>query len=159
MITGWRIVKTRYTSSAFDGEGARLYGGRWNSPGTRMVYTAESISLAILEMLVHLDDSNTLSSYSLCSAQFDEPLVTSIKINELPPNWREYPTLPRLQQIGDQWIKSQASVVLRVPSVVVETESNYLINPSHPDFSLVKLGKPKPYEFDSRLRPRSNKRS
>jgi RES domain-containing protein len=151
MATGWRIVKSRHASTAFDGEGARLYGGRWNSPGTRMVYTASSVSLAVLEVLVYLDKASLLSSYSLISARFDDALVECLERSKLPDGWRAFPAPPELQEIGDEWVKSRGSSVLEVPSAVVERESNYLINPAHPDFASIGVGEPEPFTFDERL--------
>lgn len=151
MPTAWRIVKSRHGASAFDGEGARLYGGRWNSPGTRMVYTAQSKSLAILEVLVHLQKSSVLPSYSLRAAHFGEELLERLDRLELPGDWREHPAPPALRRIGDTWVEEGRSCVLEVPSVVVEEESNYLLNPLHPDFDYITIGEPEPFEFDPRL--------
>src|SRR3712207_9538441 len=89
MATGWRIVKSRYAAAAFDGEGARLYGVRWNSPGTRMVYTSSTISLAVLEVLVHLQEASLLSSYSLVSVSFDDALIECLDRSRLPDGWRK----------------------------------------------------------------------
>ncbi len=133
------------------GRGARLYGGRWNSPGTRMVYTSSTISLAVLEVLVHLQKAGLLSSYSLISASFDDAFVERLERSRLPDGWRTYPAPSELQRIGDEWVRSQRSVVLDVPSVIVERESNYLLNPAHPDFSSVVIGEPEPFTFDERL--------
>ena len=151
MPTGWRIVKSRHVGTAFDGEGARLYGGRWNSPGTRMVYTSASVSLAVLEVLVHLQDASLLSSYSLIAARFDDALVERLDRSMLPDGWRLYPASRELQRIGNEWVKNGRSAVLEVPSAVVERESNYLLNPAHPDFSSVVIGEPEPFTFDERL--------
>jgi len=151
VATGWRIVKSRRTRSAFDGEGARLYGGRWNSPSTRMVYVAGSVSLAVLEVLVHLGDVGVLSSYSLCAVEFEDGLIEPLDRSRLPADWRSYPAPPGSREIGDAWVKGGSSVILEVPSAVVERESNYLINPAHPDFASVNVGEPEPFEFDSRL--------
>lgn len=151
MATGWRIVKSRHASTAFDGEGARLYGGRWNRLGTRMVYTSSTISLAVLEVLVHLQEASSLSSYSLISADFDDALVERLDHSMLPDGWRTYPAPSELQRIGDEWVRSQRSAVLEVPSVIVVRESNYLLNPAHPDFSSVVIGEPEPFTFDERL--------
>src|SRR5215218_8031319 len=151
MATGWRIVKSRHTGTAFDGEGARLYGGRWNSPGTPMVYTSSTISLAVLEILVHLQEASLLSSYSLISADFDDALVERLDHSMLPDGWRTYPAPSDLQRIGDEWVRSQRSVALEVPSVIVESESNYLLNPAHPDFSSVVIGEPELFTFDEHL--------
>jgi RES domain-containing protein len=154
MATSWRIVKSRHASTAFDGEGARLYGGRWNSPGTRMVYTSRSVSLAVLEILVHLRETALLSSYSLIAARFDDALIEGLDHSRLPDGWRTFPALSELQHIGDEWVRSQRSAVLQVPSAVVERESNYLFNPAHPDFSSIVIGEPEPFTFDERLLPR-----
>jgi RES domain-containing protein len=151
MATGWRIVKSRYASTAFDGEGARLYGGRWNSPGKPMVYTSSTISLAVLEVLGHLQEASLLSSYSLISADFDDALVERLDHSMLPDDWRSYPAPSELQRKGDEWVQSRRSAVLEVPSAIVERESNYLINPAHPDFSSVVIGEPEPFTFDERL--------
>ncbi|MEJ7843762.1 MAG: RES domain-containing protein [Rubrobacter sp.] len=151
MATGWRIVKNRRVRSAFDGEGARLYGGRWNSPGTRMVYVAGSVSLAVLEVLVHLGDARVLTSYSLCAVDFDDGLIEPLDRSRLPADWRSYPAPPGLREIGNAWVRGGSSTILEVPSAVVERESNYLINPEHPDFVSVNVGDPEPFEFDSRL--------
>jgi RES domain-containing protein len=151
MPTGWRIVKTKYATQAFDGEGARLYGGRWNSPGVRMVYTSESLALAALEMLTHLGKSDLLASYSHCAAHFDDSLITSLDRSLLPANWRSYPAPPELQVLGDAWAAAATSAVLEVPSVLIETESNYLINPLHPDFGSVTIDSAEPFTFDTRL--------
>jgi RES domain-containing protein len=151
MPTGWRIVKTRFVQQAFDGEGARLYGGRWNSPGVRMIYTSESLALAALEILAHLGQSSTLASYSRCAVHFDDALFTSLDRSLLPANWRIYPAPSKLQLIGNMWIAAKTSAVLEVPSVLVETESNYLINPLHPDFGSLVIDPPEPFDFDPRL--------
>lgn len=151
MPTGWRIVKTKYAVQAFDGEGARIYGGRWNSPGVKMVYTSESLALAALEMLAHLGKSELLVSYSRCAVRFDKSLITSLDRSLLPINWRTYPAPPELQMLGDAWVARATSVVLEVPSVPIETESNYLINPLHPNFGSLTIEDAEPFIFDARL--------
>lgn len=151
MPIAWRIVKTRFAAQAFDGEGARLYGGRWNSVGVRMVYTAGSVSLAVLEILVHLENTDVLPAYSLCAVHFDDTVVTNLDRARLPPNWRDSPSPPELLTIGDAWIASGKSAVLEVPSAIVESESNYLINPAHPDFASVVIEPSQPFTFDPRL--------
>jgi RES domain-containing protein len=151
MATGWRIVKSRYATAAFDREGARLYGGRWNSPGTRMVYTSSTVSLAVLEVLVHLQEASLHFSYLRISVGFNDALVERLDHSMLPDGWRTYPAPSDLQRIGDDWVRSQRSVALEVPSVIVESESNYLLNPAHPDFSSVVIGESKPFTFGERL--------
>jgi RES domain-containing protein len=150
-FTTWRIVKARHAAGAFDGEGARLEGGRWNSPGTPVVYTSQSAALAALEMLVHLGRGSILPAYVLIPCTFDDALVSRLDRKRLPKNWRSYPAPPELQLIGDEWVNRGASAVLEVPSAVIETDSNYLLNPQHPDFKAVRLMDPQGFEFDLRL--------
>jgi len=149
--TSWRIVKTRHLDNAFDGEGARLYGARWNSAGTRVVYTAETRALAALELLVHLQATSALQSYSLVPVRFTSNLVMSLDRGALPPDWRSYPPPRALQTIGDDWCRSHRSAVLKVPSAVVADEHNYLINPAHPRFGEITIGAAEPFAFDNRL--------
>lgn len=151
MIQAWRIVKTRFSAEAFNGDGARLYGGRWNSVGIAMVYTAGSKSLATLELLVHLDSSTLLPNYSICPVRFDDALVEVTDPSVLPRDWRQSPPPTSLQRFGDDWISRQSSVVLSVPSAVVPDEKNYLINPVHKDFKKLSIGTMEPFSLDSRL--------
>ena len=150
-ITAWRIVKARHAANAFDGEGAHLDCGRWNSPGTPLVYTSGSAALVALEMLVHLGRRSILGAYVLIACTFEERLIERLDLKRLPPNWRSYPAPPDLQLIGDEWAKTAAAAVLQVPSAVIETESNYLLNPHHQDFKTVRVGDPRPFDFDERL--------
>lgn len=151
MRTAWRIVKKQYAATAFDGEGSRLYGGRWNSPGQRPVYVAGARSLAALEMLVHLDRVTLLESFVLIPCDFSESLVVTVDRVTLPARWRRYPAPSELAAIGDEWIQSARSAVLAVPSVVIEDEINFLLNPAHPDFRTISIGVPERFEFDERL--------
>ena len=151
MIRAWRIVKTRYSADAFSGEGARLYGGRWSSSGIAMVYTAGSKSLATLELLVHLDNTSVLPSFSICPVDFDESLVELIDPATLPRDWRQAPPPNSLQAVGDDWISRSSSVVLWVPSAVIESEYNYLINPMHIDFKRLVIGSMEVFKLDPRL--------
>jgi RES domain-containing protein len=116
-----------------------------------MVYTAGSISLATLELLVHLDSTAALPLYSICSVDFDDSLVEVLDPARLPSNWHQSPPPMQLQAIGDNWISLASSVVLGVPSAIVEDESNYLINPAHTDFAKLVLGRMKSLDLDSRL--------
>lgn len=150
-LTAWRIVKKRYAKSAFDGDGARRFGGRWNSPGVPMVYVASSRSLAVLEMAVHLDPPALLSSFVLIPCEFDQGLVTTLDRSLLPVLWRRDPPLPDLAAIGDAWVKQARSAALAVPSAVIDEELNYLLNPMHPDFPDILIGSPRDFSFDARL--------
>lgn len=151
MITSWRIVKAKYASTAFNGDGARIAGGRWNSRGRSVVYTSESAALAALELLVHLGRSRSLPDYVIFSCSFGERLVETIRSEDLPRNWRSYPAPAKLARLGNAWLREQRSAVLRVPSAVIETESNYLFNPYHKQFGRISISEPEPFELDLRL--------
>lgn len=151
MPTVWRIFKPKYAPAAFTGEGARLYGGRWNNPGTPVVYTAGSASLAALEMLVHLSAQQVLSAYQICEATFDDAIVLALKAADLLEDWRSDPAPFELKQLGDAWIANRDSAVLRVPSAIIDTEQNYLLNPAHDDFAEIQFGAPRDFLFDERL--------
>jgi RES domain-containing protein len=157
MVEAWRIVKSKYVPGAFTGQSASDYGGRWNSPGTKVVYTASSASLALLEILVHLGFPQTLPSYSLILAIFDDNLVLQLDIPSLPGKWREQPAPLETQSIGDEWVASARSAVLAVPSVVVPHETNLLINPLHPDFAKIIVHDPIDFPIDGRLAPGTTK--
>jgi RES domain-containing protein len=148
-LSAWRIVKLKHAAAAFSGEGARLYGGRWNSPGTRMVYAAGSTSLAILEMLIHLQSDELLQRYVVFEVTFDDKLLSDLPA--VPKSWRRSPPPASVQRLGDEWVRSGPSAVLRVPSVVVPKEWNYLMNPTHADFGEIHVGARQPLKFDPRL--------
>lgn len=148
----YRIVKAAFADSAFDGEGAREFGGRWNSPGVAMIYASATLSLAMLEMLVHLQTPHLLLSYVFFPLLFDASLVTQIELASLPPDWRSSPAPPPLQQLGDDWVYGGDSAVLSVPSAVVAEEMNYMLNPHHRDFARITIGDVQPIQFDPRLK-------
>ncbi len=149
-ITVWRITQARHAKVAFSGEGARQHGGRFNSPGVPMVYTAGSRALATLELLVRLNHRRRMAPYVWRSATFPSSLL--LIPDTLPLEWDALPYGPSSQQWGDAWIRDQRSLVLQVPSVVEPTEANYLINPSHPAIDKLKVGPASPVELDPRLR-------
>lgn len=151
MITAWRLVKSRFVEHAFDGEGARLYGGRWNSPGAPVIYLSATTSLAVLEVFANIQRSDLLASYENLSCTFDESLLTRIEARDLPANWRQSPAPAALQELGDEWLRRGRSVALRVPSSIIEHEYNYLLNPLHTDFKRVKRSPPEPFAIDLRL--------
>jgi RES domain-containing protein len=152
-ITAWRIVKANHVDSAFDGDGARIAGGRWNKIGIPMIYTADSLALAILEITVHLSQEDLLyKNYYRISVEFDSSLVTSLDPAELPDDWDSLPPSESTQNIGTQWALSQKSMILKVPSTVVREEFNYLINPVHPKFERILIGNSQPIDFDPRIK-------
>jgi RES domain-containing protein len=149
--TAWRIVKRQFVATAFTGEGALLYGGRWNSPGVPVVYVASSRALAILEMAVHLDRATLLSSFALIPCTFSERLMAAVDRRALPARWRQDPPPAELAVIGDRWIVQARSAVLAVPSAIVDDETNFLLNPAHPRFAEIRIGQPSDFAFDPRL--------
>ena len=150
MPSAWRLTKTKYLSAAWDGEGASKSGGRWNRPGVPVVYTSGSLSLALVEVLVHLS-VEILPAYSAVPVEFDQSLVTVVAPGQLPRNWKDSPPPPATQAMGAEWVASGASAVLRVPSVVVPGEFNFILNPTHRDFGRITIGSPMPFPFDARL--------
>ena len=151
MLRSFRIVKLRHAATAFDGEGAWRHGGRWNSRGTRMVYTAESRALALLEILTHTGNAALLAAYGVIEIAFDAALVVALLDADLPDGWRASPPPPATQAIGDRWAADRGSVLMRVPSVLVPEEFNYLLNPAHPGFHKLRIGEPQPLAVDARL--------
>lgn len=153
MPTAWRIVKKKYAEAAFDGEGARRYGGRWNSPGRNVVYAAQSRALALLEMLAGLRSVKPVASYVLVPVSFPDSVLDSLIAEDLPDDWRNSPPSSSIQRIGDLWLDGAQQAVLQVPSVIVPEEYNFLINPAHPDFAAFRIGEPEIILFDPRLLP------
>ncbi len=148
-LTAYRLVARRFMADAFTGQGARVWGGRWNPAGVGVVYTSGTLSLASLEFLAHFDtgaDLPDLVSYRLL---FEEPLVTDI--GKLPADWRQIPSPASTQQLGNLWWKNQRSAVLRVPSVIIPGEDNFVLNPTHPDFKTITIESPQSFSIDPRL--------
>ena len=136
----------------FDGEGARLYGGRWNYAGTSIVYTSGSLSLAALELFVHVDTDLAPDGLIAIPADIPEDVaVGTVDIAKLPRNWRAYPAPEALKDLATAWVKESSTAVLAVPSAVIPSEQNYLLNPRHPDFRRIRIQKAIPFEFDPRL--------
>ena len=149
MPSGWRIDRPR--RNAFSGEGAKRFGGRWNSLGVAVVYLSEHQSLAALEIFVHVQPLVPREKYLAYFVEWDEALMEKLPINQLPPDWRASPPGPATMQIGDQWVREARSVVLAVPSAIVAAERNFLLNPAHPKFRRLRAHKPVEFVFDPRL--------
>jgi RES domain-containing protein len=150
MLRAWRIVREARAAEAFNGEGARQFGGRWNSPGIPVVYTSEHQSLAALEMLVHLQPRFSLR-FVVFPVEFEEDLVERLPDSTLPTHWRVEPPGAATMEIGDSWVRASRAAVLAVPSVVVPQETNYLLNPLNRAFARIRIGKPFDFSFDPRL--------
>lgn len=150
--TVWRLTSARYGAHAFEGEGARLYGGRWNHPGVAVVYCSSSLSLAALEYFIHVEPD--LAPPSLVAVAADLPSgldIEALEVEALPANWRTYPAPERLRDLGTGWVRSGRTAVLQVPSAVIPHEMNVLLNPAHPDFARIHVREAEPFSFDSRM--------
>lgn len=148
----WRICRSKYEASAFSGYGAEKTGGRWNNKGHAVVYTSENLSLAALELFVHV--SPGIIPVDLISLRASLPYSISserLEASDLPDNWRHYPAPPELQQIWTSWIRAAASLVLIVPSAINPLESNILVNPAHPEFKALRVEAKQPFQFDPRM--------
>ncbi len=150
-ISAWRILKAKYQDQPLSGEGARRAGGRWNYRGVSLVYLADSIALATLEVLVQLQDMETLTTYAVAEIRFDSALVQELRTEDLPEDWNVFPHPVSTKAIGQGWLEAQSSALLKVPSSVSPREANYLLNPEHPDFGEVEVVAVSPHAFDPRL--------
>jgi len=152
MTTAWRIAKQKHHSTGLIGEGARLYGGRWNPIGTPVIYAAESLSLATLEIIVHLENEQLLySRFVKIPVTFERSLVFSLPRDKLPEDWNSLPPSESTQKMGQKWIDQAKYAILKIPSTVTREEHNFLINPAHPNFEGIEFGNPQRFEFDERL--------
>lgn len=148
----WRICRSKYRASAFSGYGAEKAGGRWNYKGHSVVYASENLSLAALELFVHVAPGVIpIDLVSLHGTLPDSISVKSIEESDLPKGWRDYPAPPELQKIGTDWIVQSTSLVLMVPSAINPLERNILLNPAHPDIKKLKVDAARPFQFDPRM--------
>ena len=145
----WRILKEKHAATAFTGKGAAKTGGRWNSRGVAVVYTSCTKSLATLESLVHLNPPVRFK-YVVLDVKFDHALVETFAVKKLPADWRTEPPPPSTKTIGDTWVREARSAVLALPSII-SGETNYLINPAHPDVKKISIGNLELFTFDPRL--------
>ena len=149
----WRICRQRYAAEAASGEGARLFGGRWNSPGVRVVYASTSLALAAVETFVNLEPNFQPRDFVSVEGEIPGELeIGRLDVEALPPNWHETRD-ESLRNFGDEWIHAGGTVALLVPSAAIRGEWNVLLNPAHPGFSKVKFQEPEPFEFDARMFP------
>lgn len=149
MISGWRLVSAARLATAFDGEGSYRYGNRWIEPGTRVVYLASTTSLAALEVLAHAGTPDHLTEFMAVPVAIPQQLVNDL--DGLPADWRQSPAPLSTRRTGTAWANSGASAVLRVPSVIVPWEFNFVVNVIHPGFAELELGEARPFRFDRRL--------
>ena len=151
-VTVWRLSRKVYASESYSGEGSRRYGGRWSPIGLSVAYSAESRSLAALEVLVNVRDPKLLFAQPWVMIAAKIPSDVIERPTRVPDEWRATPYPRATQTFGAEWVRAARSAVLRVPSTVVLGEFNYLLNPAHPDFSAIRRRKPRPFQFDPRLK-------
>ncbi len=150
----WRI--TRALATALEGEGARGIGGRWNSPGVAVVFTATHLSLAALEYLVHIDIDEVPDDLVALGIEVPEDAGDRhLDAEGLQSNWRMVLLSEECRAIGDAWAKGQESLLLRVPSVIIPEEDNLIINPAHPRAAEVRIASERPFGYDPRLLDRA----
>jgi RES domain-containing protein len=148
----YRILRKPYSERPFDGEGAYRFGGRWSSPGIRLAYAAEHLSLAMLEYFVHIDPDRPPNDLVVVEADVPDNVPrVSINPKQLPANWRQVPGPAALTAFGDEFVRSERATVLTIPSALAPAESNWLINPRHPAFVRIKVYPAEAFQYDSRF--------
>ena len=145
----FRLGACRYSGN-LNGEGARIFGGRWNAEGVPAVYFASSRSLAVLEVLVHLPTGLLPDNFCMSKFAVDVPF-TEFKANDLPAKWQSYPFIKKTQLLGSQFFKENKSLLLKVPSAIVDGDFNYIANPLHPDIKRIEFLEKVSFSFDDRL--------
>ena len=150
-MLAYRIVKKRHILTAFSGEGARAYGGRWNFPGIPMVYAAHTRALAALESLAHFGGAERRIAFVTFEIEIPDDLAMRLDAAGLPRDWRSDEPSASTQALGSEWQRGAASAALVVPSVLVPQECNVLLNPEHPDIDKILVTYPEPFTFDARM--------
>lgn len=151
MPTAWRLVRRKHARTALDGSGARLSGGRFNSEGVAVVYAADMLALALVEIAVHVPSYRGLRDRVAFALTFADDLIERLPEEALPDDWRSVPPSRSTQHLGDAWVREGRSAVLQVPSVVVPHHSNFILNSAHPNFERIVAGTPEPVPIDPRL--------
>ncbi|MGH8291295.1 MAG: RES family NAD+ phosphorylase [Steroidobacteraceae bacterium] len=151
-IAVYRITKERYRDQVFAGLGGIYAYGRWTPRGRPVVYTSQSISLAVLEYALNYKRHGWLPASVLARATIPDAVdVESVSTSALPENWRDPDPPTVLRNIGEYWLRRAQTACLKVPSAIVPEESNYLLNPAHPDFDKLTIGAAEPFNIDRRL--------
>jgi RES domain-containing protein len=147
----FRIVKRRHAQHAFNGEGARLAGGRWNSPDLRAVYLSSTLSLAAMETFVHLGEDAARLDYVYFEIDIPAAVLLIEPLRVKPKGWRNEPPMSQSMRVGDRWLRAATSALLEVPSAIIPTETNLILNPAHPDRAKLRIGAARPFHFDPRM--------
>ncbi len=154
MLSGWRLSDPLYATTAhqmLSGEGAFLYSGRWHSKGHRVIYLGGNLATAATELLVHLERDDVLKMFHKMEVYFEEMHVVMVEEEDLPGEWNAVSINPITQYIGDDWFNKKESLILQVPSVAVEGEINYLLNPEHSDFKDIECSEITTFKHDKRI--------
>ena len=151
MGSAWRIVLESEAAMAFSGEGAWLYGGRWNSPHVRVVYVSEHQSTAAFEVFINNMPFIADEKYKAFRLEWPDDITEIFPIKKLPADWRISPLPTSAREIGDHWVRERRSAVLALPSAIAPDDINFLLNPEHSDFRRIRIHSPIDYEFDPRL--------
>lgn len=152
MIVAWRLTKARRAAAAFDGEGARLEGGRWNPKGLPAVYLSDHPALAALEAFVHLKGAATGIAFAMFRVEIPAQVpVLELAVADLPAGWREEPPARQTMAIGEKWIREGKAAVLKVPSVLVPAAANFILNPRHSQAPKIRIGPSEKFSFDPRM--------
>lgn len=147
----YRLSRKQYCND-LSGKGAELAGGRWNSKGTAVLYTSESIALCTVEIAVHMPLGIVPKDYHLVTIELpDDAPIGEVHEKDLAPAWKSFPHSSVTQQVGDDYVKDGLDLILKVPSATVQGTFNYLVNPRHPAFNKVRILKTEPFVFDKRL--------
>ena len=151
MASAWRIVRASRAEMAFTGEGPWRYGGRWSSPGVHVVYVSEHQSTAAFEVFANRVPFILEEKYKAYHLEWPDSLTEIFPIKKLPVNWRISPAPAETMQIGDRWVEERRSAVLGLPSAISPDDTNFLLNPGHPDFRRIRIAAPVDFDFDARL--------
>ena len=151
MASAWRIVRASRANTAFTGEGPWRYGGRWNSPGVRVVYVSEHQSTAAFEVFANRVPFILDAKYKAFRLEWPDSLTEIFSTKKLPANWRISPPPAETMEIGDRWVQERRSAVLALPSAISPADTNFLLNPAHPSFKRIRIHPPINFDFDPRL--------
>jgi len=145
----YRITGKKFAHD-ITGTGAAMYGGRWNKKGTPVLYTGESKEIALLETIVHTPPM-LIPNLDIIIFEIPNNSITEIKIQDLPSNWTDYPAPSILAKLGAEWIEKGETLALKVPSCIIHSSHNFILNCRHLDYGKIKMIEHKDFHFDSRL--------
>ncbi len=150
-MKAWRLSRFDSQQRTFDGEGARLFPGRWNPTGVPVVYSSEHLSLAVLEVLVHARVDQVRIAFHAFEITIPDALVEVVPDEQLPRGWDGAAIARATRELGETWARERRSVALAVPSVIVRQERNVVLNPLHSEFAQLPVARPVRFRFDQRL--------